>query len=592
MSARAPLDRPKDLLYGVDDVPPLATLAGLALQHLALVAIFLLVAVAVARMAGLQPEAALSLVAMTLVAGAVGTAAQSFGRLGIGSGYLVPTTTTTILLPPTAAALAGGAGLDAVMGMTMISGLGAMLLSRVITRLRPVFPAEITGFVVFIVGMSVIILAMRNFIGVAGGHTPSASGAGLFVATATLSVMVGLAVWGTQPMRLFSPLIGMGVGYGLSFLLGLFERETLDLIAAAPMIAVPRPFTVGIAFDAGLLVPFLIAAVALSLNSIGAVNAAQKINEVEWKRPDLERAARGVLSDGLACVVAGLLGGVGQAATSGAVGLSQATGATSRVIGFAIAAGLAGLAFLPRVSEVLLAMPEPVVGAALTFSGSFLMINGMRMIASRLLDSRKVFALGIALAFGTARALFPDHFDAAPPWLAPWVSSPMALAVSLALGLNLIFRIGISRRDALTVDSANADLSQVARFLEEQGALAGARPDVAYRARFAVLDTLETLIDGKMVRDSLRLGRHFPHLTVPGGLITIRTRFDEFTLNVDLSYRGTPLEPQATRPGEDEILDGPDGMAAFSRYMIGRSVDKFHVARHEDHCVLTLSLQN
>lgn len=595
MSARAVSNRPKDLVYGVDDVPPAGTLAGLALQHLALVAIFLIVAVTIARLAGLEGEAASALMSMTLLAGAVGTAAQAWGRFGIGSGYLVPSTTTTILLPPTAAALAGGAGLAAVMGMTMVSGLLAMALSRVISRLRPMFPPEITGFVVFIVGLSVISLAMRNFLGIDPGRAAGAPGGGgsaLFVAAATLTVMVSLSVWGTRQLRLFSPLVGIAVGYGLSFLLGLFDGGTLDAIAAAPLVAVPRPFTFGIAFDAALLVPFSIAAVALALNSLGAVNAAQKVNEVEWKRPDLERAGRGVLSDGFSCVVAGLLGGAGQAATSGAVGLSQATGATSRVIGFGIAGGLAALAFLPQVSAVLLAMPEPVAGAALTFSGCFLVVNGVQMIASRMLDARKVFVLGIALSFGLARALFPAHFDAAPDWLAPWVSSPMALGVSLAVVLNLVFRIGIWRRDGLTVDSADADLAQVATFLEDQGALSGARPEVVHRARFAVLDTLETLIDQNMVRDTLRLGRHFPRLDIPGGLITVRTRFDEFTLNVVVSYRGHLLEPRATRPSEDEILSGADGMLEFSRYMIGRSVDKVHATRHEDLCILTLSLQN
>ncbi|MGC2854636.1 uracil-xanthine permease family protein [Novispirillum sp. DQ9] len=589
---------PQGLVYGVDDVPPPATLAGLALQHLALVAIFLIVAVTLARLAGLEGEAARALMSMTLLAGAFGAAAQAFGRFGIGSGYLIPATTTTILLPPSAAALAGGASLAAVMGMTVVSGLGAMALSRVIARLRPLFPPEITGFVVFIVGLSVITLAMRNFLGIDAGSGGEGGAAGgdrhgaLFVATATLAVMVGLSVWGTRQLRLFSPLVGMAVGYGLAFLLGVFDTATLEAIAAAPAVALPRPFAIGLGFDAALLVPFAIAAVALALNSLGAVNAAQKVNEIDWKRPDLARAGRGALADGLTCVVAGLLGGAGQAATSGAVGLSQATGATSRVIGYAIAAGLAALAFLPQVAAVLLAMPEPVAGAALTFSGCFLVVNGVQMIASRMLDARKVFVLGIALSFGLARALFPGHFDAAPEWLAPWVSSPMALGVSLAVALNAVFRIGIWRRDGLTVDSAGPDMAAVSAFLEEQGALCGARPEVVHRARFAVLDTLETLIDQGMVRDTIALGRHFPRLDIPGGLITIRTRFDEFTLNVDLSYRGTLLEPRSTRPSEDEIMDGPAGMREFSRYMIGRAVDKVQATRHEDQCILTFSLRN
>src|SRR3546814_17385056 len=103
--------------------------------------------------------------------------------------------------------------------------------------------------------------------------------------------------------------------------------------------------------------------------------------------------------------LAGLLGGCCQASTSGAVGLSQATAANSRVIGFAVGGLLLALAFVPKLAALLLAMPAGVVGAALPFSGSFLVPSELQMIASRILDSRTWFWHGVSFAIAFAPLL-------------------------------------------------------------------------------------------------------------------------------------------------------------------------------------------
>src|SRR3546814_13365415 len=108
--------------------------------------------------------------------------------------------------------------------------------------------------------------------------------------------------------------------------------------------------------------------------------------------------------------LAGLLGGCCQASTSGAVGLSQATAANSRVIGFAVGGLLIALAFVPKLAALLLAMPAGVVGAALTFSGSFLVTSAIQMIASRMLGLRTVFVLGISFPLALAPLFSPAHF--------------------------------------------------------------------------------------------------------------------------------------------------------------------------------------
>src|SRR5690625_1066363 len=579
---------PRTLLYGRLDIPPPATLLVLALQHAALVAIFLIVAVTVARLAGLDIEAGRNFLSLTMIAGGIGAILQALAWRGIGSGYLVPPTTTTILLPAAGAALAVG-GLPLLLGMTIYTGVITAALSRVLHRLRPLFPAEIAGFVVLMVGLSVVVLAMRHFLGVGlPAHEGSAS---VFLAAFTLGVMVALNVWGTPPLRLFSSLLGVAIGCLAALATGFFADGQLQLVGAAPWISLPQPFVQGLAFDATLLVPFTIAALAISLNALGAITAAQKVEDAEWKRPEMRSLGRGILADGLTNVVAGAIGGFGQASTSGAVGLAQATGATSRVIAFVLGGLLILIAFLPKIGAFLLAMPGPIVGAALTFSGCFLITSAIQMIASRMLDARKVFGLGIAFSLGIAAFVYPERFASAPGWLQPWVGSPLSVSVSTAVLLNLIFRMGIFTRNALTLDSRRIEQQELADFIAEQGALWGAPQDLVYRAEFMTIEAIDALVDHGLVHDTVMVSPSQPSVAIPGGLINLSTRFDEFSLVVTISYRGRLLEPTAVRPSTEEVME-EGGEMHLARYLVGRVADRAKAERQGDLCVLTLTLQN
>jgi hypothetical protein len=70
-------------------------------------------------------------------------------------------------------------------------------------------------------------------------------------------------------------------------------------------------------------------------------------------------------------------------------GLSVATGATSRVIAYAIGGLLFVLAFCPKLATVFAIMPAPVMGATLIFALSFMVIAGIQIIMSRMLDARR-----------------------------------------------------------------------------------------------------------------------------------------------------------------------------------------------------------
>ena len=89
----------------------------------------------------------------------------------------------------------------------------------------------------------------------------------------------------------------------------------------------------------------------------------------------MESISRGVLGDGIAAVVSGLLGTYGLTISTANVGLVAATGVASRVIAFAVAALLVLVALQPALIGILTIMPRPVMAAALLFTAVFIMID-------------------------------------------------------------------------------------------------------------------------------------------------------------------------------------------------------------------------
>ena len=142
-------------------------------------------------------------------------------------------------------------------------------------------------------------------------------------------------------------------------------------------------------------------------------------------------------------VVAGIAGSVGVNTSTPAVGLASATGVTSRQVAYAAGAIFLLLGFFPIVTASLAVMPRPVIVAALLFAVSFIIINGMQVINSRLLDARRTLVIALSILAGVAIEVFPTIAAAAPKGLAPVIGSSLVLSTLTALAHNLLFRIGV-----------------------------------------------------------------------------------------------------------------------------------------------------
>ena len=298
------------------------------------------------------------------------------------------------------------------------------------------------------------------------------------------------------------------------------------------------------------------------LRTVGVITTCQKINDLDWKRPELKSIQAGIIADGLGCIIGGLMGVIGMNSAVGPVGVAKAAGATSRYIGFSCAAILIIFALVPKYAALFLIMPQPVIGALMVFTASFMIAGGIQIIVSRSIDSRATYVVGVSLLLGLSRQIFPTYFERAVPLVHQFTGSMMSIGVLSAFLLNLTFRIGATRSATFEFEKSDTPIADLERLLRARGRAWSVPADVVDRAVASTGQVMQHLADADLIIGS-------PSLTMT---------YNDFDLTISVHYRGALLVTAECRcqealfPGRGIFflwigrfshwrLSGPDGGA-------------------------------
>jgi NCS2 family nucleobase:cation symporter-2 len=175
-----------------------------------------------------------------------------------------------------------------------------------------------------------------------------------------------------------------------------------------------------------------------------------------------------------------------------------------------------------------------------------------------MLDARRTLVIGLSIIAGVAVEVFPTLAASAPASLAPLLASSLVFSTVIALGLNLLFRLGVRRTLTLELDLSRWKVSQLDDELRKQGAIWGARAEVIARASWAIAQVIDAVAENCWRE----------------GPLVIAVSFDEFNLGVDITYQGEPLDFPAQRPSDDEILESDEGVRRLAGYMLRHIADK------------------
>ena len=449
--------------YEPEDRPPALVTAGVGLQAaLTIIAPVVLGVVIVARIAG-QPDSYISWgVVAALVVSGVATILQVV-RLGrIGSGHVLAMGTSGAFIAVCVAALeAGGPSLMA--SLVVVSSLIQFVLAARLSLLRRVFTPVVSGTVVMLIAVTVVPILFDTMADVPDG---TASAAAPVAALVTMVTVAALVLRGSPSARLWAPVVAIAAGCAAAAPFGIYDTSA---VASASWVGFPVASWPGFDLSLGtdfwaLLPPFVVVTIVGAVETIGDGIAIQQVSRRTPRATDF-RVVQGALNaDGVGNLLSGIAGTLPNTTYSSSLALAEVTGVAARRVGVVIGGVFVAVAFFPKVSALLIAIPGPVAAGYLIVLIGMLFVQGMRLVLRDGLNHRKAAVVGLSFWLGVGFQngwIFPEVIG--DGFVGVLLGNGMTAGTISAVAMVVFMDLTGSRRRRLRVPLDVAALPHVLR---------------------------------------------------------------------------------------------------------------------------------
>ena len=430
-----------ELIYGLNDRPPLRETLFAALQHL--LAIFVAIITPPLIIAGalkLDIETTSFLVSMALFASSVSTFIQCRRIGGIGTGLLcIQGTSFSFIGPIISAGLTGG--LPVIFGACMAASTVEMLISRLLKYTRKIITPLVSGIVVTLIGMSLIKVGITAC---GGGAVAKSNGTfGSFEHVGLAALVLLLIIFfnrsSNRYLRMSSIVIGLVIGYAVAWCMGLVDFSSVQSYGG---FNIPVPFKYGLSFDWSAFIALGLVYLITAIEAYGDITANSLISgePVEGKT-FVKRASGGILADGFNSMLAGVFNSFPNSVFAQNNGMIQLTGVASRYVGYYIAGFLILLGLFPAVGLVFSLMPEPVLGGATLLMFGTVASAGIRIIAAQTIDRKATLVMALSFSLGLSVELVPEILSQLPETVRNIFSSGITTGGVTAILANALIRI-------------------------------------------------------------------------------------------------------------------------------------------------------
>ena len=433
--------KPQELIYGLEDRPPLRATLFAALQHL--LAVFVAIITPPLIIAGalkLDLDTTGFLVSMSLFVSGVATFIQCRKLGPLGCGLLCVQGTSFSFIGPIIIAGLGG-GLPAVFGATIAGSIVEMLISRVLKYTRRIITPLVSGIVVTLIGLSLIKVGITAC---GGGEAAKAAGTfGSFENVGLAALVLVFIIFfnrSSNPyLRMSSIVIGLIIGYVVAWAFGMVNFSALQNFGT---FNVPIPFKYGVSFELSSIIAIGLVYLITAIEAYGDITANSMISgePVEGEK-FIKRASGGILADGFNSLLAGVFNSFPNSIFAQNNGMIQLTGVASRYVGFFIAGMLVLLGLFPIVGLLFSLMPEPVLGGATLLMFGTVAAAGIRIIASQKINRKATLVIAISFSFGLSVELVPEILCQLPESIRSIFSSGITTGGVMAILTNALIHI-------------------------------------------------------------------------------------------------------------------------------------------------------
>uniref|UniRef100_A0AB33JDK9 Nucleobase:cation symporter-2 family protein n=1 Tax=Prevotella sp. GTC17260 TaxID=3236796 RepID=A0AB33JDK9_9BACT len=442
---------PKELIYGLNDRPPLKETLFAALQHL--LAIFVAIItppLIISSALGFDLGTTGFLVSMSLFVSGLATFIQCYKIGPIGTGLLCIQGTSFSFIGPIigAGALGMASGklntelaLSYIFGACMVASVVEMLISRLLKYTRKIITPLVSGIVVTLIGMSLIKAGINSCGGGAVAQANGTFGSLTNLGLATL-VLVSIILFNRSNnrfLRMSSIVLGLLIGCGVAIGLGMIN---FNEISSYDHFNVPVPFKYGLNFDISAIISLGLIYLITAIEAYGDITANSMISGEPVEGPVfIKRASGGILADGFNSFLAAVFNSFPNSIFAQNNGMIQLTGVASRYVGYFIAAALLVLGLFPIVGLVFSLIPDPVLGGATLLMFGTVAAAGIKIIASTKLNRKAILVIALSFAMGLSVEMVPDILAQMPETIKNIFSSGITTGGLTAILANAFIHI-------------------------------------------------------------------------------------------------------------------------------------------------------
>lgn len=441
----------KDLIYGLNDRPPLRETLFAALQHL--LAIFVAIItppLIIASALRFDIQTTGFLVSMSLFVSDIATFIQSHRVGPIGTGLLcIQGTSFSFISPIISAGMLGmvngkmdvALGLSYVFGGCLVASVVEMIVSRILPYTRKVITPLVAGIVVTLIGLCLIKAGINSC---GGGQAAIDDGTFGSIRNLGLAVLVLVTIIffnrsANRFLRMGSIVLGLLVGCVAAYCLGMIHFSDIH---ATGSLNIPVPLKYGLRFDVGTIVGLGLIYLVTAVEAFGDITANSLISGEPVEGPVfMRRAQGGILADGFNFMLAAVFNSFPNSIFAQNNGMIQLTGVASRYVGYFIAGALFLLGLFPVVGEFFSLIPDCVLGGATLLMFGTVAAAGVRIIASTKMDRKAVLVLAISFAMGMSVELVPDILSQMPSVIKSIFSSGITTGGVTAMIANACIRV-------------------------------------------------------------------------------------------------------------------------------------------------------
>ena len=377
--------------------------------------------------------------------------------------------------------------------LIVASSLFQFLISSRLSLLRRVITPTVAGTVIMLIAVTVMPIGFDLVFQAPEG---AATTAAPLTALATIVITILIVLRARGALRLWGSVIGAVAGCLVAAGYGIYD---MGIVTQAQWFGVPAGgwpgFDLSLSPEFWAMLPgFIFVTLVGAIETIGDGMAIQRVSWRKRRATDFRAVQGAVAADGVGNLLSGLLATVPNTTYSNSVSIVEITGVAARRVGVCIGVIFIALAFFPKATAILLAIPNSVVGAYIIVLIAILFVLGLEMVTQDGIDYRKATIIGVSFWIGAGfqSGQIPSEYFG---WAGQLLENGMTSGGLTAILLSAFMELAGPRRRRMETTLDIEAQPKIQEFLEDFAARTGLGEETARRLSLAAEETLLIVLD-------------------------------------------------------------------------------------------------